>query len=57
MEHYFGLDVSLKETHICVVDGSGTVVSRGREATHPELVAAAIWTSTTPVSWWRQGCR
>ncbi len=22
-----------------------------------ELVAAAIWTSTTPVSWWRQGCR
>jgi transposase len=42
MEHYIGLDVSLKETHICVVDGSGTVVSRGREVTHPELIAAAI---------------
>jgi transposase len=36
------LDVSLKETHICVVDGSGAVVSRGREVTHPELVAGAI---------------
>ena len=42
MEQYIGLDVSLKETHVCVVDGSGAVVSRGREATHPELVASAI---------------
>ena len=23
MEQYIGLDVSLKETHICVVDGAG----------------------------------
>lgn len=42
MEQSIGLDVSLNETHICVVDGSGRVVSRGREVTHPELVAAAI---------------
>jgi len=42
MEQYIGLDVSLKETHICVVDGTGAVVCRGREVTHPELVAAAI---------------
>jgi predicted NBD/HSP70 family sugar kinase len=35
MEQYIGLDVSLKETHICVVDGSGAVVARCREATHP----------------------
>jgi len=40
MEQYIGLDVSLKEMHICVVDGSGAVVSRGRKVTHPEHVAA-----------------
>ena len=42
MEHYVGLDVSLKETHICVVDGKGKVLARGREATQPELLAKAI---------------
>ncbi len=42
MEQYIGLDVSLKETHICVCDGSGAVVARGREATQPELLADAI---------------
>ena len=42
MEQYVGLDVSLKETHFCVVDGTGAVVARGREATHPELLAAAL---------------
>ena len=42
MDEYIGLDVSLKETHICVVDAGGTVVARGREATQPELLADAI---------------
>ncbi len=30
MEFYVGMDVSLKETSICVVDGSGEIVSEGR---------------------------
>ena len=42
MEQYIGLDVSLKQTHICVVDGRGVVLARGREATQPELLARAI---------------
>ena len=42
MEHYIGLDVSLKETHICVVEASGALVARGLEVTQPELLAAAI---------------
>lgn len=42
MDHYVGLDVSLKETHFCVVDGAGAVVFRGREATQPELLAQAL---------------
>jgi len=42
MEQYVGLDVSLKETHFCVVDGAGAEVARGREATQPELLARAL---------------
>lgn len=42
MEQYIGLDVSLKDTHLCVVDGFGEVVAREREATQPDLLAAAI---------------
>ena len=42
MEQYVGLDVSLKETHFCVVDAAGSELARGREATHPELLVAAL---------------
>lgn len=42
MDHYVGLDVSLKETHFCVMDGAGDVVARGREATQPELLACVL---------------
>ncbi len=42
MEQVVGLDVSLKETHICVVEGSGAVLARAREATQPELLAAVL---------------
>lgn len=42
MEHYIGLDVSLKETHLCAVDGTGAVVGRAREATDPDVLARAI---------------
>lgn len=30
MEQYVGLDVSLKETELCVVDGRGEVLARDR---------------------------
>jgi hypothetical protein len=30
MELYVGMDVSLKETSICVVDGKGEIVSKAR---------------------------
>ena len=35
MEVYVGLDVSLKETSICVVDGSGRIVSEGKVLSEP----------------------
>ncbi len=40
MELYVGMDVSLKETSICVVDGSGKIVSEGTVISEPVVIAA-----------------
>lgn len=42
MEQYVGLDVSLKETSICVVDGSGEIVCETSVGTTPETIAKFI---------------
>ena len=42
MEQYVGLDVSLKETSICVVDGSGEIVCETSVGTAPETIAKFI---------------
>ena len=39
MEHYAGLDVSLKEITVCVVDGDGKIIARGTCPTDPDGVA------------------
>lgn len=39
---YAGLDVSDRLTHICIVDGEGSVVWRGACASDPEAVAKAL---------------
>ncbi len=42
MERYVGMDVSLKETSICVVDGSGEIVSEGTVISEPSAIAEFI---------------
>ena len=42
MEQYVGLDVSLKETSICVLDGSGETVWQGEVSTSVETLARSI---------------
>jgi transposase len=42
MELYVGMDVSLKETSICVVDGHGEVVSEGSVTSNPEVIASFL---------------
>ncbi len=42
MEQYVGMDVSLKETSICVVDGSGEVVFEGTVTSEPVAIAEVI---------------
>jgi transposase len=42
MEHYVGLDVSLKLTAICIVDRTGKIEREGMVASNPEAIAAFI---------------
>jgi len=40
MKYYVGLDVSMKETSICVVDETRKAVKEGRVGFEPETIAA-----------------
>src|SRR2546427_10596270 len=42
MEYFAGLDVSLEETHVCVVDRDGKVILEARTPTAPNTIAAAL---------------
>jgi transposase len=42
MVHYVGLDVSLKQTSICVVNETGSVVQESAVDSHPEAIAAFV---------------
>ena len=42
MDQYVGLDVSLKQTSICVVNGTGSVVREGVVDSDPEAIAAFV---------------
>jgi transposase len=62
MEYYVGLDVSLKQTSICVVDQTGSVVREGAVDSDPEAIsvyvkskapdAVRIGLETGPTSTW-----
>ena len=42
MEHYAGLDVSLDETSICIVDAEGRIIRETKVATDPAVIAAVL---------------
>ena len=42
MRYFAGLDVSLEETAICVVDETGRIVKETRAASEPEELIAAL---------------
>jgi len=62
MEHYAGIDVSLEQSSVCVVDGAGRVVREAKVASEPEalvrffgqlgLVVARIGLEAGPLSQW-----
>ena len=49
MKQYVGLDVSLKETSICVVDGDGEIVCEGTVYSEPEAIAEFVKTKALHV--------
>src|SRR5215213_1246021 len=42
MKHYAGLDVSLKETSICIVDETGSISREMKAPSHPEDLARVL---------------
>jgi transposase len=50
MEHYVGLDISLKLTAICIVDRTGKIEREGVVASDPETIAPFIKSHTPHVT-------
>jgi transposase len=42
MEHYVGLDVSQRVTHVCIIDAKAQIVWQGKCASTPEAIAETI---------------
>ena len=57
MRYYVGLDVSMKETSICVVDETRRVVKEGRVISEPETIGPGCWEWGSTSSWsvWKPG--
>jgi hypothetical protein len=53
MTYFVGLDVSLEETAICIVDDTGAIVREGKAATEPEDISG--WLKTIDVTFIRVG--
>ena len=49
MKYFAGMDVSLEETAICVVDETGRIVKEVRAASEPEALVAALPASDLPI--------
>jgi transposase len=42
MDHFAGLDVSVKETSVCIVDDTGRIVREVRVASEPEALLQVL---------------
>jgi len=42
MEYFAGLDVSMEETHICILDREGVLVREGKASSTPKMIAAFL---------------
>ncbi len=42
MDYFVGLDVSVRETSVCVVDESGKILKEAKVPTEPEAIASLL---------------
>ena len=56
MDHFAGLDVSVKETSVCIVDDTGKIVREVKVASEPEALLAPPTTSSE-LDWKPGRCR
>jgi hypothetical protein len=45
MDHFAGLDVSVKDTSVCIVDDTGRIVREVKVASEPEALLAVLTSS------------
>lgn len=57
MEYFAGIDVSLEQSSVCVVDGAGKIVREAKVASEPEALAGYLagWEWRSTGSGWRRG--
>ena len=46
MDHFAGLDVSVKDTSVCIVDGAGKIVREVKVASEPQALLAVLGNAT-----------
>ena len=49
MDHFAGLDVSVKETSVCIVDDTGKIVREVKVASEPEAFVGSSEESRLPL--------
>ena len=60
MEYFAGLDVSVKETSVCIVDDAGRIVREVKVASEPEALLAVLKilpTTSIELDWKLARCR
>jgi hypothetical protein len=60
MDHFAGLDVSVKETSVCIVDGAGKIVREVKVTSEPEALLAVLknpLTASSGSGWKPDRCR
>ena len=50
MDHFAGLDVSVKDTSVCIVDDAGKIVREVKVASEPEALLAVLTSPATASS-------
>ena len=60
MDHFAGLDVSVKETSVCIVDDTGKLVREVKVASEPEALLSVLKSPAYPsngLDWKPDRCR